>query len=126
MDWVWHGPRVRLWILRTAPVWLLVAFALAYLAGSQSANDLFERHREAGFGCFPQARVGLVPRGDRSAEIDALAASLAKREYRLLLQTPYLLVLIKPKPQGPPVTAIVPMGSVDAVRLVSTASECAH
>jgi len=122
--WFWHGAAVRLWILRTAPVWLLGAFGIAYLAGAQQANSLFERHRDAGFGCFPTVRLGLAPQDGRSPEIEALAEDLAEREYRLLLQAPSLLVLIKPKSQGPPVTALVPLGRVEALRLNSTLLEC--
>jgi hypothetical protein len=124
MLWVWHGARIRLWILRTAPFWLLLVFWAAYLAGTQQANRLFERHQADGFGCFPAARVGLSTQKDRRAEIEALAEDLSNREYRLLLQAPNLLVLIKPKPQGPPVTALVPLGGVDALRLVSTSLDC--
>ena len=122
--WLWHGAAVRLWILRTAPIWLLGAFGIAYLAGTQQANSLFERHRDAGFGCFPLARVGLAPQDNRRNEIDALVEDLAEREYRLLVQAPSLLVLIKPKTQGPPVTALVPLGRVEALRLSSTLIEC--
>jgi len=35
----------------------------------------------------------------------------------LLLQTQTLLALIKPKPQGPPVPVLVPLTSVDVLRL---------
>jgi hypothetical protein len=122
--WVWHGPRVRLWLLRTAPFWLLAAFGLAYAAGGASADSRFAQHSAAGFGCFPQARVGLIPQSGRAAALDALAADLAEREYRLLAQTPNLLLLIKPMPQGAPVVALVPRENVDVLRLASTEGEC--
>lgn len=122
--WLRHGAEVHRWIVRTAPFWLLLAFAGAYLAGIQQANRLFERHQADGFRCFPSARVGLTPENDRRAPFKALAEGLAEHEYRLLLQTSNLLVLIKPKPQGPPVTALVPLGRVEAVRLLSTMPDC--
>lgn len=122
--WSWYGPGVRVWILRTAPVWLLLAFVLVYLAGGQSANARYQDHKSAEFGCFPRAMLGLTQQQDRTPDIAALATQLADSQYRLLIQTQTGLVLIKPKRQGPPVTTLVPISSIHTLRLSSTERTC--
>ncbi len=128
--WGLMAPASRRYALLLSPLVLFAAFALAYGAGRYSADERFETHRDAGFRCLPVARVGLIPSSDRPAPLADLARQLAERgpdpaaHYRLLLQTDSLLVLIKPKPQGPPVPVLVPMARVDAVRLTSVVAGC--
>lgn len=130
MVWAALLPPARRWAVRLAPVLLLLAVALVYFAGGYSADERFEAHSAAGFRCLPLARVGLIPEAGRAPAIAELAHELAERgpdpdaRYRLLLQTKSLLVLIKPKPQGPPVPVLVPLGRVDAVRLSAVIAGC--
>lgn len=116
---------------------LILLFALAYTLGARAADQRFVAHRDHGFRCLPRARVGLIPQADRGPAIAALAAGLAREspppgtpdpspdaEWRLLVQTASLLVLIKPEPQGPPVVALVPWENLDVARLSPVVGGC--
>jgi len=128
LGWSSANPGFRRWAIHAAPVLLILAFVIVYAVASLSADKRFEAERDAGFSCLPKARVGLIDQDRRTPAIADLARELAERDsgdaYRLLLQTDSLLVLIKPKPQGPPVPVLVPLSSVDAVRLGSVVTGC--
>lgn len=123
----------RLLLPAVLPLAALLAFALAYTLGARAADQRFVAHRDHGFRCLPRARVGLVPHTDRGPAIAALADGLARTapppgtpeaEWRLLVQSTSLLVLIKPEPQGPPVVALVPWENLDVARLSPVVAGC--
>ncbi|AUB83608.1 hypothetical protein [Candidatus Thiodictyon syntrophicum] len=135
--WTLVPPTVRRRGVYGLPLVLILLFALAYTLGARAADDRFVAHRDHGFRCLPRARVGLVPQADRGPAIAALAAGLAREspppgtpdpspdaEWRLLVQTASLLVLIKPEPQGPPVVALVPWENLDVARLSPVVGGC--
>jgi hypothetical protein len=135
--WRLGPPALRRWVVYALPVVLILLFSLAYALGARAADQRFAVHRDSGFRCLPRARVGLVPHADRSPAIAELAAGLAREkqpadtdspspdaEWRLLLQTGSLLVLIQPKPQGPPVAVLVPWENLDVARLSPVVAGC--
>lgn len=123
--WLFLRERLQPWLWRAAPVWVLFLFWLAYALGGQAARTDYATHQRNGFACYPLARLGGLKSEDkRTATLHDLAEQLSERDYRLLLQTKGLLVLIKPKPQTAPVPVVVPLSSIDVLRVTPVNPGC--
>ena len=122
--WMFTQRLVRPWLWRIAPVGLLLIFWLAYALGEQAAYADYTAHQGNQLACYPLVRLGIKQEAGRAKQMDELAGQLVERDYRLLLQTKNLLVVIKPKVLTAPVAVIIPLSSVDILRLTPVNPGC--
>ena len=122
--WIIFKKMIRPWLWHTAPIVVLLLFWLTYGLGGKTAQMDYMVHKSNQFSCYPMVRLGLRIEENRDAQIDTLVGQLLERDYRLLLQTKSLLVLIKPKAQTDPVSVMARFSSVDLMRLTPVNPGC--
>ena len=118
---VYFWNRVSPFLVPAMPIGVPLAFVLIYLLGGAAAEGDYRDHRDAGFERYPWVRVWTASASEGAPDkFQAVQQDLAAGKYRLLLQTPQSLYLIRPKGGSEFPTLQVSRDQVRALRRIPT------
>jgi len=113
--------------LLTALIPLLLLFISSYQLARHSAVQHFQAQQQQDYPDYPRVKIWLKEHKDQDPQLQAIAASLSKGCYRLLLQSPEqarLFYTRKNTPLAKPAVLHVPMGEVRVMRVFPQYGSC--